>query len=83
MFVDALRRLARIHGRLPESMMITGKIEPPDNILTSGEFAEVRTGTYMGTLVAVKALRVDEREGCVKLRKVSIYRCFSTIRARF
>ena len=57
-------------------MMITDKIEISDKILVSGGFADVRTGTYMGTLVAVKTMRVHEQDGFTKIRKVSIYDCF-------
>ena len=53
--------------------MITDKVEVEDNIPASGGFADVRVGTYLGDLVAVKAMRVDERDGSMKRRKVSIY----------
>jgi len=71
-FFVALRRLAAIHGRLPESMMIAEDLKVSDKVLASGGFADVRTGTYMGHLVAVKTMRVAEQDGFLKIRKVSI-----------
>jgi serine/threonine protein kinase len=53
-------------------MMITEKIEVEEKILASGGFADVRRGTYMGHLVAVKTLRVAEKDDFLKIRKVSI-----------
>ena len=76
-FFVALRRLAAIHGRLPESMMIAQDLKVSDKVLASGGFADVRTGTYMGHLVAVKAMRVAEQDGFAKIRKVSINDIFS------
>ena len=76
-FFLALRRLATIHGRLPESMMITEEIQVSDKIRASGGFADVRTGTYMETLVAVKTMRVTEQDDTQKIRKVSINYLFS------
>ena len=52
--------------------MITDKIEVSGNIFASGGFADVRTGTYLGALVAVKTARVNEQDGFMKIRKVSI-----------
>jgi len=76
-FFVTLRRLAGIHGRLPDSMMITEKIEVEDQILASGGFADVRIGKYMGHLVAVKTMRLAEQDDSLKIRKVSV-RCFSS-----
>ena len=56
--------------------MITDKIDVSNEILASGGFADVRKGTYMGALVAVKTMRIDEQDGFMKLRKVRTYRCF-------
>ena len=53
--------------------MITEKIEVSGNIVASGGFADIRTGTYLGALVAVKTMRVSEQDGFMKIRKVSIY----------
>ena len=53
--------------------MITDKIEVSDDILASGGFADVRTGKYLGALVAVKTMRVAEQDSFVKIRKVSSY----------
>ena len=71
-FFIAPRTLAEIHGRLPESTMITENIEVSDKILANGGFADVRTGTYMGHLVAVKTMKVSEQDDFQKLRKVSV-----------
>jgi len=71
-FFSALRRLAAIHGRLPESMMITDEIEVSDRMVASGRFADVRTETYKGHLVAVKTMRVAKQDDFLKIRKVSV-----------
>jgi len=71
-FFVTLRRLAATYGRLPDSMVITEKIEVEDKILANGGFADVRIGTYMGHLVAVKKLRVGETDDLMKIRKVGI-----------
>jgi len=70
-FFVVLGGLAAIHGRLPESMMITDEIEVSDEVLASGGFADVRTGTYFGHLVAVKTTRVPKQDDLLKVRKVS------------
>ena len=79
-FFVTLRRLATIHGRLPDSMVITEKIAVTDKILGSGGFADVKTGTYMGHLVAVKIVRVTEQDDLLMIRKVSINDTFSSTR---
>ena len=71
-FFVTLRRLAGTHGRLPESMMITEEIEVSEQIFASSGFADVRTGKYMGHLVAVKTMRVAPQDDVSKLRKVRI-----------
>ena len=53
-------------------MTITEDIKVSDKILASGGFADIRTGTYMGHLVAVKTMRVAEQDSFLKIRKVSI-----------
>jgi serine/threonine-protein kinase TNNI3K len=53
-------------------MIITEEIKVSDKILASGGFADVRTGTYMGHLVAVKTMRVPEQDDFLKIRKVSV-----------
>ena len=53
-------------------MMITEDLKVSDKVLASGGFADVRTGTYMGYLVAVKTMRVAEQDSFSKIRKVSI-----------
>ena len=57
--------------------MITDKIEVSDTILESGGFADIRRGTYMGSLVAVKTMRVSPQDDFLKIRKVSIDKIFS------
>ena len=70
-FFVTLRRLTGIHGKLPESMVIREEIEVGKQILASGGFADVRSGTCKGHLVAVKTLRVAEIDDLQKIRKVS------------
>ena len=53
-------------------MIITERIELTDKILASGGFADVKSGRYMGHLVAVKTLRVSEQDDFPRIRKVSI-----------
>ena len=77
-FFVTLRRLTGHHGRLPDSMTITEKIEVEDEILATGGFADVRCGRYMGYLVAVKTLRVKDQDDLLKIRMVSISDTFST-----
>ena len=57
-------------------MIITDKIETSDDILASGGFADIRRGTYMGHLVAVKTLRVAIQDDPLKIGKVSINNVF-------
>ena len=51
--------------------MITDKIEVSDNVLASGVYADVRTGMYLGAVVAVKTMRVDGQDGFTRMRKVT------------
>ena len=76
-FFITLSRLAAIHGRLPESMVITEKIKASDEILASGGFADIRTGTYKGHLVAVRNIKVAKQDNILRIRKVSINSIFS------
>ena len=69
-FFVTLRRLAGCYGRLPDAMIVTEKIETSDMILASGGFADLRQGTYMGHLVAVKTMRVAVQDDLLKIRKV-------------
>lgn len=71
-FFLTLRRLAEQHELLPDRMIIKGTIEVSDGICISGGFGDVRTGTYNGGLVAVKATRIAARDNVQKIRKVSI-----------
>ena len=63
--------------------MITDKIEVSNEILASGGFSDIRTGPYLGALVAVKTVRVAEQDDFMKIREVRTYTCFSTIWTRF
>jgi len=54
--------------------MISDEIEVSGGALASGGFADVRTGTYAGRLVAVKTMRVAKQDDFLKIRKVSV-RC--------
>ena len=60
-------------------MVITKKIEVEDRILASGRYADIRTGRYMGHLVAVKTMRVAEQDDSLKTRRVSVNNLFSTV----
>ena len=71
-FFVVLRRLAERHGLLPSSMRIEGRIDVSDELHASSGFADVRSGTYRGHLVAIKTLRVTARDDFVKIRKVRI-----------
>jgi hypothetical protein len=71
-FFVTLRRLAGSHGRLPHSMVITKEVQVEDIPLASGGFTDFRHGIYMGHLVAVKTLRVEEQHAFLKTKKVNI-----------
>jgi hypothetical protein len=71
-----LRRLAGRYGRLPDSIIITERIEVEDKILASGGFADVRCGRCIGHLFAVKTLRVAKKDDFLKIRKVSVNNIF-------
>jgi hypothetical protein len=62
-------------GRLPDSVIITEKIEVSEKILASGGFGDVRCGRYIGHLVAVKTLRVAAQDNLLRIREVS-QQCF-------
>ncbi|KAF9643108.1 kinase-like protein [Thelephora ganbajun] len=68
-FFVTLRRLAGIHGRLPDSIMITENIEVEEEIRASGGFADVRSGRFKGSPIAVKTLRVAVWDDSLKIRK--------------
>jgi hypothetical protein len=71
-FFGTLRRLAGKHARLPESMIITEKIDYSASArpYTSGGFADTKSGQYKGCTVAVKILRVTVTHDFEKIRKV-------------
>ena len=71
-FFLTLRRLAERHGLLPDRMKIRETFEVSDEISAAGGFGDVRSGTYNGSLVAVKAARVAARDNLQKIRKVRI-----------
>lgn len=71
-FFLTLRRLAERHALLPDRMIIRETFEVSDEISAAGGFGDVRSGTYNGDLVAVKAARVSGRGDIQKIRKVSI-----------
>ena len=72
-FFVTLRRLAGKHARLPESMVITDKIDysASGQPHTSGGFADIKPGQYKGCTVAVKILRVAVTDDFEKIRNVS------------
>jgi hypothetical protein len=51
-------------------MMITEHMEVSDKIVASGGCGDVRTGMYMGGLVAVKSARIATRDNVKKIKKV-------------
>ena len=63
-------------------MVITKEIEVSDEVLAKGGFADIRSGMYMGHLVAVKTMRVAEEDGFAKIRKVCINDIFSALGTR-
>jgi hypothetical protein len=71
-FLGSLRKLAGAHGRLPDSMVITDKVEflNSGQCHTSGGFADIKQGRYKGCTVAVKNMRVSELDDFDKIRKV-------------
>jgi len=70
-FFGTLRKLAGKHARLPDSMVITDKIDFSNQPHTSGGFADIKQGQYKGFNVAVKTLRVGEGDNFDKIRRVS------------
>ena len=54
-------------------MVITDKFEVRTEILDSGGFSNVRSGTYMGHVVAVKSLKVSELDDFQRIKKVSAH----------
>ena len=51
-------------------MMIAEKIEVSDEARASGGFVDVRSGRYMGHLVAVKTTKVPAQHDLLQMRKV-------------
>jgi len=51
---------------------MAGNIDISDEILASGGFADLKSGTYEGRLVAVKTARVAAQDDLLGIRKVSI-----------
>jgi len=71
-FFATLQRLAGKHARLPQSMVITDKINYAyGQPQTSGGYADVKPGWYRGRAVAVKELRVAITDEFEKIREVS------------
>jgi len=68
-----------MHARLPESTIITDKIDFPasSQLQRSGGFADIKPGKYKGCTVAVKTLRVAPSDNFVKIRKVGGKRVFT------
>ena len=60
--------------------MITEDIEISDEIVTSGGFADIRTGMHNGHLVAVRTLKVRVAHNFPRIREVSINDIFSAAR---
>jgi len=51
---------------------MVGDIEISDEILVSGGFADLRSGTYKGHIAAVKTMRIAARDDLQRIRKVNI-----------
>lgn len=79
-FLVTLTRLVKHHERLPDSVVIPERIETLDKIPSSGGFADVWSGSYMGRSVAVKVLRISGRDGFSKARQESIKDVFPITR---
>ena len=60
-------------------MIITKKIKVSDEIIASGGFADIRSGKYKGHPVAVKTMRIAERDDLLKIRKVRVDDIFSIL----
>jgi hypothetical protein len=71
-FLVTLMTLAERYGRLPDSMIITEKIEVEDKILAFGGIMDVRCGKYKGHLVAVRTMKDPTEINIQHPRKVSI-----------
>ena len=71
-FFDTLWTLAGKHARLPNSMIITDKIDFSASSYpsVSGGFADINPGRYKGHTVAVKTLRLASTDNFEKIRKV-------------
>ena len=78
-FFVLLRRLAQRHGRLPDRMMITEKIEVSEE-LPSFFGGSVGLGTYKGHPVVVKTAIFGLSRDLEKIRKVSINDIFVSVR---
>jgi len=52
--------------------MITEEVRVSDEILPSGGYSEVRTGTYEGCPVTVKTIRAGKQDDFREIRKVSV-----------
>jgi len=68
-----LRRLAERHGLLPDRIRIREKVEDSDEVLGSGGFGDVKSGTYEGRPVAVKIMRISAKGDFGRIRKVSVH----------
>ena len=67
-----LRTLSERHGLLPYRVRMKGGIEVSDEILGSGGFGDVKSGTYQGRPVAVKIMRISAKDNFPRIRKVSV-----------
>jgi len=62
-------------------MIITKRIQVQDEILASGGFSDVRSGSMMGRRVAVRTLRVSMHDDIQRIRNVSTDEIFSAARS--
>ena len=57
-------------GHLPDSYLLSAKLDLSGMSCASGGFADVRMGVFRGKNVAVKTVRVLEGDDKLKIRKV-------------
>ena len=78
---SVLRKLCGRIGHLPESYLLSEKLDLPVLPYASGGFADVRMGVFKRKNVAVKSLRISEQDDKTKIRKVRNQVISSCLRA--
>ena len=67
-----MRRLAERNGLLPDRIRVKEIFKVSDEILGWGGLGDVRSGTYEDRQVAVKVMRISEKNNFARIKKVSI-----------